>query len=85
MKLETEFRIRLQLHQLLKVVNSGVTSDRTQFCHTPLTSRWVTLVQAAATCWSNEALLLCQTSEHEWIAWVPELGEITLNSNSFYL
>jgi len=31
----------------------------------------------------DEALLLCQTSENEWVAWIPDHGEAVLNTRQF--
>lgn len=83
MKLETEFRLRLQLHQLLEAPSDLRQRDRLDQPGRVSTSTWVTISQAKLPVWSDEALLLCQTSEYEWIAWVPDYGEITLDIDSF--
>lgn len=86
MELETEFRIRLQLHQLLIASCHAVVCGmryRSARSASDLASTWVTLSQANASVWSDEALLLCQTSADEWLAWVPDYGEITLTIDSF--
>jgi hypothetical protein len=31
----------------------------------------------------DEALLLCQQSDTEWVAWVPDYGEIVLDHYQF--
>lgn len=44
---------------------------------------WVRLVQQPFPYDFNEALLLCQVSFDEWLAWIPEYGETCLNINEF--
>lgn len=86
MKLETEFRVRLQLMQLeqsLKMTTVLPASEvLSQF--EPEPSTWVKLVQPPSVFSADEALLLCQCSETQWLAWVPEYGEIVLDIDEFY-
>jgi hypothetical protein len=48
-------------------------------------STWVHLLEPLSPLSFDEALLLCQHSENEWIAWVPDHGEIILNTSQFCL
>ncbi|MBW4695245.1 MAG: hypothetical protein KME27_26140 [Lyngbya sp. HA4199-MV5] len=48
-------------------------------------STWVKLRSLPTTYCSDEALLLCQQSEQQWLAWVPDYGEITLEREEFEL
>ncbi|HEY9812759.1 MAG TPA: hypothetical protein V6D31_04385 [Candidatus Sericytochromatia bacterium] len=46
-------------------------------------STWVQLLNPPHPFSYDEALLLCQQSEDEWIAWIPEHGEIVLRTSQF--
>lgn len=46
-------------------------------------STWVHLLEAPSTYSYDEALLICQQSEDEWLAWVPDHGEVTLRTRQF--
>ncbi len=39
---------------------------------------WVKLSNLPESCYFDEAILLCQESEHRWLAWLPEWGQIVL-------
>lgn len=86
MKLETEFRVRLQLLQLeqsLKMTTVLPASESLSPSEIE-PSTWVKLVQPPSVFSSDEALLLCQCSDNQWLAWVPEYGEIVLDMDEFY-
>ncbi len=46
-------------------------------------SIWVKLEEQPTPYSHDEALLLCQHSDTEWIAWVPDYGEIVLHRSQF--
>ncbi|KAF3884005.1 MULTISPECIES: hypothetical protein [Nostocales] len=46
-------------------------------------NNWVTLTELPSPYSFHEALLLCQISQDEWLAWIPDHGEAVLNSNQF--
>ncbi|MCC5657300.1 hypothetical protein LC608_09950 [Nostoc sp. XA010] len=46
-------------------------------------STWVKLLQLPNPFSFDEALLLCQVSTDEWLAWVPDHGEAILNIRQF--
>lgn len=46
-------------------------------------STWVKLQKCPSPYSYDEALLLCQHSDTEWIAWVPDYGEIVLHRSQF--
>ena len=48
-------------------------------------SVWVNLAALPHAFSHSEALLLCQQSEDEWLAWVPDYGETVLHVSEFYL
>jgi hypothetical protein len=45
------------------------------------TSTWVQLRERPSPYSHDEALLLCQHSETEWIVWIPEYGEMILHQS----
>jgi hypothetical protein len=45
---------------------------------------WVKLLELPSPHSFDKALLLYRFSLKEWIAWVPNYGEIRLNENKFY-
>jgi hypothetical protein len=99
MRLETEFRLRLQLMALEQAWEQPACSDRThsdcgdsELLVPPLlppmladAGMWVKLRQAPGLFSSDEALLLCPLERDQWLAWVPDYGEITLDQDEFYL
>lgn len=44
---------------------------------------WVQLLQQPSDFSYDEALLLCQLSAQEWVAWIPDHGEAVLNVSQF--
>lgn len=46
-------------------------------------STWVHLLELPNPFSHDEALLLCQSSEDEWVAWIPDHGEAVLNVRQF--
>lgn len=88
MRLETEFQLCLQRQSLewafLQVSPTfTIAGNGVQAAIAP--STWVKLRSLPATYCSDEALLLCQQSEQQWLAWIPDHGEITLEREEFDL
>jgi hypothetical protein len=79
MKLETEFRVRLQLRQLEQQFSDSSSTSETEFT----ASTWVELVYLPSAVSFNQALLLCQCSGNQWLAWIPDYGEILLYTDEF--
>lgn len=44
---------------------------------------WVQLVELPSDFSHDEALLLCQLSNDEWVAWIPQHGETVLQRHQF--
>lgn len=44
---------------------------------------WVQLRQSLVSDGCNQALILCQEGDDRWLAWVPNLGEVSLRSHQF--
>lgn len=49
----------------------------------PEASTWVRLVNPPTAFSFDEAWLLCEYSESQWLAWIPDYGEILLNLDEF--
>lgn len=45
---------------------------------------WVHLVVLPSAFSYDQALLITRLSEDEWLAWVPDYGEVTLHVSEFY-
>jgi len=46
-------------------------------------STWVQLRERPSSYSHDEALLLCQHSDTEWIVWIPDYGELVLHCGQF--
>ncbi|GAB4330580.1 MAG: hypothetical protein OHK0047_17960 [Leptolyngbyaceae cyanobacterium] len=46
-------------------------------------STWVKVFNPPTAFSFDEALLLCQTSENQWLAWIPDHGEVVLHTDEF--
>ena len=49
------------------------------------TDTWVHLLELPSAFSYDEALLLCQLSEDEWVAWIPNHGEAVLHTRQFHV
>lgn len=99
MRLETEFRLRSQLMTWVPAWTQNPTRDRSSpdggdpaIPMPPLLPQsfasaglWVKLRQAPGPFSSETALLLCELESGQWVAWVPDQGEVTLDPGEFYL
>lgn len=47
-------------------------------------NQWVQLIAPPEPMAYEQALLLCRQSDDEWLAWIPDYGEITLHVSEFY-
>lgn len=45
---------------------------------------WVNLSELPNPYSHDEALLLCENTQHQWIAWIPDHGEIILDRHQFF-
>lgn len=80
MKLETEFQLYLQR----RCLEQAFHEDGNLAPAAIAPSGWVKLLQPVSPFSADEALLLCQASEHQWLAWVPGYGEVLLDTDQFY-
>ena len=49
----------------------------------PQADTWVQLLESFSPLCHDEALLLCQISNWEWAAWIPDHGEVVINIEQF--
>ncbi|BAU12461.1 hypothetical protein LEP3755_29900 [Leptolyngbya sp. NIES-3755] len=47
-------------------------------------SMWVQLLKSPTAYSFDQAWLLCQCAEDQWLAWVPEYGELLLRTDEFH-
>ena len=50
----------------------------------PEPSSWVRLVSPPTAFSFDEAWLLCECSGSQWLAWIPDYGELLLSTDEFY-
>lgn len=79
MRLEREFRLCLQRRLLEAKLQEILTTAPPEY----VPSEWVKLLNPPTAFSADEALLLCQCSETEWLAWVPDYGEMVLDTCQF--
>jgi hypothetical protein len=65
----------LHMHPVKWSSKPDVTTVQSQL----QTSAWVKLKELPSPYSHDEALLLCQHSETEWVVWIPEYGEMILH------
>jgi hypothetical protein len=83
---------------MLQVAASIQSQSEVQWCSLPInwiqhpivspqleSHTWVKLLELSSPYSHDEALLLCQESETEWVAWIPNIGEIILKIDRFCL
>lgn len=63
----------------MSVVSLNVSTSRPNCDPRLEASTWVKLRELPSPYSYDEALLLCQTEDCSWIAWIPEYGEIQLS------
>ncbi|XHX76786.1 MAG: hypothetical protein RBJ76_20455 [Stenomitos frigidus ULC029] len=84
MRLETEFWLCLQRQTLEQVWHSAPAQSSAALTQRAIAaSTWVQLLQPPNAYSSDEALLLCPIGDNQWLAWVPDYGEIVLESEQF--
>ena len=68
-----------------KVQWCSVPLNRTEFesDYQPQPNTWVQLLELLNPFCHDEALLLCQESDSEWVVWIPDHGEAVLHVSQF--
>jgi hypothetical protein len=74
-----ELNSRLATHPLAGARNT----DRHEWLEELQPGRWVKLLDLPSAFSFDEALLLCQCSASEWVAWIPDCGEEVLHTRQF--
>lgn len=81
MKLKSQRLDRVvQPSQNHSFLNKFITPSQQEF----QPNTWVQLLELPSTYSYEEALLLCQLSADEWIAWIPSHGEAVLKNSQFH-
>lgn len=62
-------------------IQSNLSLDTAMELH--LEDTWVKLLELPNPYSHNEALILCNYSESEWVAWVPDHGEAIIKNSQF--
>jgi hypothetical protein len=75
MSFESELRTRSRAIEQ----SSGLCNDLLLLNLEYQPSTWVRLLKRPSPFSFEEGLLLCQCSEHEWLTWVPDYGEVTVD------
>ena len=83
--------MKLKSYQLDNVVQPSRQNQdwSNKFNFTPSTQQefepntWVQLLELPSSYSVEEALLLCQLSADEWVAWIPDHGEAVLTKSQF--
>ncbi|PSP16715.1 MAG: hypothetical protein BRC58_08370 [Cyanobacteria bacterium QS_8_64_29] len=52
-------------------------------CRYPAPDCWVQLRALPSPYGHDEALLLCQQADRQWVAWIPGFGEARLSEDNF--
>ncbi len=71
--------VQLTRQNLAWSVNPYLKSSQQEF----KADTWVHLLELPSTFSFDEALLLCQLSEDEWVTWIPDHGEAVLHVSQF--
>ncbi len=74
-----EFNSRLAKHPLAGARNT----DLREWLEELQPGKWVKLLDLPSAFSFDEALLLCQCSAREWVAWIPDSGEEVLHTSQF--
>lgn len=78
--------MKLDLQQKLGTQSGYSWSSESNRSQTELVpNMWVQLLELPSNWSFDEALLLCQNSENEWVAWIPNHGEAMLQTSQFCL
>lgn len=75
----------LDLHpQITPTSVSDWMASQTAFSSEYEPGTWVDLRELPNPYSHDEALLLCQSAENQWIAWIPNHGETILHRHQFF-
>ncbi|MCY7391615.1 MAG: hypothetical protein LH647_09025 [Leptolyngbyaceae cyanobacterium CAN_BIN12] len=84
MELEKEFQTHIH-RQKMRSAHRVSAALQTQRSHSSLSSSsaWVKLHNPPSELCQDEALLLCQAANNQWVAWIPDYGKILLTAEDF--
>jgi hypothetical protein len=61
---------------------SPLTTSTAEF--TPQANVWVKLREPLSAYSTDEALLLCEEADGQWVSWVPDFGVAVLGRHQYY-
>ncbi len=89
MALEREFQTHIHRQRLSsahRVAATLQTQRSRPSAPAPLnSSAWIKLHNPPTELCQDEALLLCQAANNQWVAWIPDYGKILLAPEDFCL
>lgn len=87
MKLPSDYRISQSRPGQVDVVSALAWEKLREYLTPPAPkfkpSTWVKVFNPPTAFSFDEAWLLCQCSDDEWLAWIPDYGEILLRTDEF--
>ena len=85
MALEREFQTHIHRQRLNNAHRVSAALQTQRSLPSLSTSTWVKLHNSPTELCQDEALLLCQTTNNQWVAWIPDYGKILLTAKDFSL
>lgn len=83
MELEKEFQTHIHQHKRVAHRTSVTLPTQRSRSSSLDSSVWVKLHNPPSELCQDEALLLCQAANHQWVAWIPDYGKILLAAEDF--
>jgi hypothetical protein len=84
-KLNEENTMSLDLHPEITLTSvSDWLASEVPFSGEYQPGTWVNLSELPNPYSHDEALLLCENAQHQWIAWIPDHGETILDRHQFF-
>jgi len=84
MELEKEFQTHIHRQKMRSAhrVSAALPTQRSRSSSLD-SSVWVKLHTPPTEVCQQEALLLCQATNNQWVAWIPDYGKILLAAEDF--
>lgn len=64
-------------------LTDGMRVERDEWERSLQPGMWVKLLQLPSPFSFEEALLLCQCEENQWLVWIPDCGEAAIDTSQF--
>jgi len=84
MELEKEFQTHIHRQKMRSAhrISAALQTQRS-LPSSSISSAWVKLHHPPTELCQDEALLLCQAANNQWVAWIPDYGKILLTAEDF--